>query len=185
MDRASVEKAVRVVDAAGAAVSGSFEWISDSAVRFTPASRAAEYRVQVAPDARSAKGIGLAGGAEFDIAAARGLAVAQTIPAEGAADVDPAGSITVLFNRPVVPLTSLAQQADLPQPLRFEPTLEGSGRWLNTAVYVFQPAAALKPGSTAASWPPAWPTQAARRSRLMRCSRSPSRRRPCASCARR
>ena len=147
MDRASVEKAVRVVDAVGAAVSGSFEWISDSAVRFTPASRAAEYRVQVAPDARSAKGIGLARGAEFDIAAARGLAVAQTIPSDGAADVDPAGSITVLFNRPVVPLTSLAQQADLPQPLRFEPALQGSGRWLNTAVYVFQPAAALQPGT--------------------------------------
>lgn len=147
MDRSSVEAAVSVVDSAGAVVNGSFEWVSDSVVRFTPAARAAEYRVRVAPAARSAKGVGLSRGAEFNLAADRGLTVAQTIPADGASEVDPSGPIIVQFSRPVVPLTSLAQQADLPQPLRLEPPVAGTGRWLNTAVYVFQPMAALKPGT--------------------------------------
>ena len=63
MDRGSVEKSVAVVDASGAAVNGAFEWTSDAVVRFTPAQpwgRAAQYRVQVGAESRSAKGIGLA-----------------------------------------------------------------------------------------------------------------------------
>ncbi|MCX6018202.1 MAG: Ig-like domain-containing protein [Chloroflexi bacterium] len=151
MDRGSVEKSVAVVDASGAAVNGAFEWTSDAVVRFTPAQpwgRAAQYRVQVGAESRSAKGIGLARPSAFDVIAVGRLAVAQTIPADGAGEVDPSNSITVLFNRPVVSLTSLAQQADLPQPVSFEPAIAGAGRWLNTAVYVFEPSVALKPGTT-------------------------------------
>ena len=54
----------------------------------------------------------------------------------------------MLFNRPVVPLTVVEQQTNSPQPLSFEPAIQGKGEWLNTAVYVFHPDAPLAGGTT-------------------------------------
>ncbi|HEY6041175.1 MAG TPA: Ig-like domain-containing protein, partial [Anaerolineae bacterium] len=47
--------------------------------------------------------------------------------------------IIVQFNHPVVPLTSIDAQKDLPQPLTLAPSVTGEGRWLNTSTYVFSP----------------------------------------------
>ena len=47
--------------------------------------------------------------------------------------------ITVAFNRPVVPLTGVSEQAGLPQPLVITPTLTGKGEWINTSIYRFTP----------------------------------------------
>ncbi len=44
-----------------------------------------------------------------------------------------------MFNRPVVPMTGIDAQEGLPQPLAFEPAVAGSGQWINTSVYSFQP----------------------------------------------
>ena len=76
------------------------------------------------------------------------LKVAQVFPADGSQDIDPGGVITVIFNRPVVPLTTLKQQTTLPNPLQFAPKLEGEARWLNTSVLVFQPKQPLLSGQT-------------------------------------
>jgi uncharacterized protein YfaS (alpha-2-macroglobulin family) len=76
------------------------------------------------------------------------LKVAQVFPADGSQDVDPGGVVTVIFNRPVVPLTTLKQQTTLPNPLQFVPKLEGEARWLNTSVLVFQPKQPLLSGQT-------------------------------------
>ncbi len=53
------------------------------------------------------------------------LEVSQVIPGDGVAEVQTDGAITVLFNRPVVPLVSTGQQAELPQPL----TLRSGRPW--------------------------------------------------------
>jgi len=58
----------------------------------------------------------------------------------GLAAVDSA--ITVIFDRPVVPLP-LALAAEQPQPLRLEPAVAGSGEWINSAIYSFRPSQAL------------------------------------------
>jgi len=76
------------------------------------------------------------------------LKVAQVFPADGSQDIDPGGVVTVIFNRPVVPLTTLKQQTTLPNPLQFAPKLEGEARWLNTSVLVFQPKRPLLSGQT-------------------------------------
>ncbi|MCA9974294.1 MAG: Ig-like domain-containing protein, partial [Anaerolineales bacterium] len=60
-------------------------------------------------------------------------------PSDGAAEVETDGAITVLFNRPVVPLVSSGQQADLPQPISLNPTVSGSGEWVSTSIYRFTP----------------------------------------------
>ena len=74
---------------------------------------------------------------------AAALLVTATQPSDGATDIDPASQIIVVFNRPVVPLTGIDEQAGLPEPLSIEPQVTGEGRWINTSVYAFQPAPAL------------------------------------------
>src|SRR5436309_3284856 len=79
------------------------------------------------------------GAFQFRFATAGFLEVGQVIPANGAQDVQAGAAITVLFNRPVVPLTVVEQQNNAPQPLSFTPAIQGKGEWLNTAIYVFHP----------------------------------------------
>jgi hypothetical protein len=153
MDRASVEQSVVVAagDGLSAPVAGAFDWLRDNVVAFTPAqgwNRAARYRVSLQETAKSARGLPLARPALFQVNTIGYLAVAQTIPADGASDAAADSLITVLFNRPVVPLTSLQQQASLPQPVSFEPAIEGAGEWLNTSIYVFRPSRPLAAGVT-------------------------------------
>ena len=80
---------------------------------------------------------------EITVTAAVPLSVTSTQPTDGAAEVDTDTQILVVFNRPVVPLTGIDDQANLPTPVTIEPAVEGEGRWLNTSVYSFQPATAF------------------------------------------
>ncbi len=76
------------------------------------------------------------------------LSVTQILPADGSNGVETDSTITVIFNRPVVPL-GVSEDADtLPQPLSFSPTVSGQGEWLNTSIYVFHPDPALQGGTT-------------------------------------
>ena len=153
MDRASVEQSVIVAagDSLSAPIAGAFDWLRDNVVAFKPAQgwdRAARYRISLQETAKSARGLPLARPALFQVNTIGYLAVAQTIPADGASDAAADSLITVLFNRPVVPLTSLEQQASLPRPVSFEPAIEGAGEWLNTSIYVFRPSRPLAAGVT-------------------------------------
>lgn len=65
--------------------------------------------------------------------------VTATQPSDGSTNVDPSTQILVIFNRPIVPLTSIDEQEQLPQPLAIEPATSGVGEWINTSVYSFQP----------------------------------------------
>jgi uncharacterized protein YfaS (alpha-2-macroglobulin family) len=158
MDRASVEQALSVRGNDGSAVAGALEWTSDNVAAFVPAAtwaRASRYNVELSTDAKSAKGLALARPEQFTVNTIGNLAVAQTIPSNGAQDVAADAVITVIFNRPVVSLTTLSEQTSLPQPVRFSPAISGTGQWLNTSIYVFQPSAPLEAGTTyQASVPP-------------------------------
>ena len=149
MDRTSVEQAIRV-RSNGTTVSGStFTWTRDNAVTITPPAgweTATSVEVDVADTAKSARGLKLGKVENFKVNAVGGLFVAQTLPGDKAADVSADTGITLLFNRPVVALTLLDQQAALPNPVSFSPALEGRGEWLNTSIYVFRPAQALLAG---------------------------------------
>ncbi len=65
--------------------------------------------------------------------------VTEVLPTDGATDVPVGSRITVIFNRPVVPLGVDMDPEDLPNPLTFTPEVEGVGEWLNTSIYVFSP----------------------------------------------
>ncbi|MEN9934619.1 MAG: hypothetical protein RLZZ387_1198 [Chloroflexota bacterium] len=147
MDKASVQAALSL----SPGVAGAIEWPDARTARFRPAQaldRAALYDVVLGQGARGVDGAGLNGAYQFRFATAGYLEVGQTIPADGAPDVQASSTITVLFSRPVVPLVAVEQQAGLPQPVTFDPPIQGTGAWLNTAIYTFTPSAPLAGGTT-------------------------------------
>jgi len=106
------------------------------------------YRFLIDADATGANGTALGSPVELTVVAATPLAVASTQPSDGAVDIAVDSQIVVVFNKPVVALVGVDDQEALPQPLTIEPTLEGEGTWLNTSIYVFQPALGLAGGTS-------------------------------------
>ena len=148
MDRASVESAFAIEP--GASVDGTFDWPDDQTVRFIPDDgfeRGQRYRVRVTEAARSQDGQPLARPFELRFSTAGFLEVTNVQPAPGAGEVDPATSVTVMFNRPVVALEALGSAAGQPDPLTFVPPVQGEGEWLNTATYRFTPAEGFEPAT--------------------------------------
>lgn len=143
MDQASVEAAFVLAQTGnGRAIKGEFQWPRPDAFQFTPKSSLQakqRYQVQIDAQAASANGQKLIEPVQFDIQTTGPLAVNQTIPEDGVNGVQTDAAVTVLFNQPVVPLVSGAQQADLPQPLTFEPPVAGTGEWTSTSIYRFVP----------------------------------------------
>ncbi len=143
MNQRSVENAFIITPAEGGQrVNGSFSWPRPDTVVFTPQTdyqRRQLYRVAIDETAASLNGFTLDVPIELLLQTVGALEVSQIIPSDGSADVQTDGAITVLFNRPVVPLVSSGQQADLPQPLRIEPAVSGRGEWTSTSIYRFVP----------------------------------------------
>ncbi len=145
MDPKSLEGQVRIEPA----VAG--QWVVENRrLVFQPAARlqpATTYRVVVGKGVKSSAGLALADEVVLRFQTVGNLRVSQTQPADGAAEVERDIAITVVFNRPVVPLTDLKRGQGLPQPLRLDPPVAGAGEWLNTSIYIFRPAEGLA-GST-------------------------------------
>ncbi|MCB9007807.1 MAG: Ig-like domain-containing protein [Ardenticatenaceae bacterium] len=143
MNQQAVENAFAITPAGGdEKVSGNFSWPRPDTVIFTPQSdyqRRQTYRVQIDETAESANGLTLELPVELLLQTVGALEVSQVIPADGSIDVQTDGAITVLFNRPVVPLVSSGQQTNLPQPLNFDPPVSGQGEWTSTSIYRFVP----------------------------------------------
>lgn len=148
MDAESVEAAFSIEPA----VQGAFEWDSPRMMQFKPAGegfkRAAQYTITIKEGARSAQDMALESPVQFHFTTVGFLEVAAVQPAHGTTEVATDATVTVLFNRPVVPLTAIEDQGNLPQPLTFVPPVRGKGEWLNTSIYVFTPGEGFEPATT-------------------------------------
>jgi uncharacterized protein YfaS (alpha-2-macroglobulin family) len=149
MDRSSVESAFQV----SPAVTGNLEWASDRTVRFKPArdlKRDQEYAVTLGAEARAADGERLEDAYRFRFRTVGYLEVSQAVPAPDSRDVEAESTITVMFNRPVVPLMAVSDPAyeGLPQPVILDPPVAGQGEWINTSIYAFTPDGAMAGGTT-------------------------------------
>ena len=136
MDQASVEAAFSVTPE----VSGDLSWPEPAVALFTPAEtldQGQAYSVRIADSAAALNGQTLPEPVEFTVQTTGPLAVSQTSPEDGAGSVGTDAAITVVFNKPVVPLVASGEQADLPQPLTFDPPVEGTGEWTSTSIYRF------------------------------------------------
>jgi len=150
-DRAMNQSAVESAFAIQPAIAGEFQWSDKRTLVFKPSqplAREAAYDVILNQSARAADGAPLRSAYQFRFATSGYLQVGQVMPAPDSTDVETNARITVIFNRPVVPLTSLDQQAGFPQPLTLDPPASGKGQWLNTSIYVFQPDGLLAGGTT-------------------------------------
>ncbi len=146
MDRASVERALLI----DPPVAGALRWTDDQTLIFAPAAplpRGTAYLVQLDATARSAAGVPLEERFRLNFQVAPNLSVSQVIPAPNAESIATNATITVIFDRPVVPLTVTGAQADLPQPLSLTPSVEGTGEWIGTAIYQFTPKSGLAGGT--------------------------------------
>lgn len=146
MDHASVEAAFQLQPS----VAGQLAWPDARTVVFQPAQqlpRAAQFAVALGPGAQAQDGAKIADPLRFQFATSGFLEVGQVVPADAAQDVATGSTITVMFSRPVVALTTVEQQTNLPQPLSFTPALAGSGAWLNSAIYLFTPSQPLQGGT--------------------------------------
>ncbi|GAB4279950.1 MAG: hypothetical protein Kow0080_32500 [Candidatus Promineifilaceae bacterium] len=152
MNQQSVETAFSAEQASsGRAVSGEFSWPRPDTLIFTPRTTLARqqtYNIRINNNAKSSNGIPLKEPVSLTLQTVGNLEVSQVIPAPGTTDVQPDTAVTVLFNRPVVPLVTTAQQADLPHPLTFNPPISGQGEWISTSIYRFTPEEPLAGGTS-------------------------------------
>ena len=108
-----------------------------------PLDRGATYEIMLADTAKSAVGLPLNRPVSFRVQTTGYLEVATVQPADGAQEVSSDVMIMAVFNRPVVPLVSIEDQKNLPQPLTIQPPVEGEGAWINTSIYAFRPSEPL------------------------------------------
>ena len=148
MDPESVQAAFTIEPA----ISGDFEWPTSRVMQFKPAAekfeRATRYSVALKKNARSAAGLTLETPVQFHFTTVGFLEVTGVQPAEDTIEVATDATVTVLFNRPVVPLAGIEDQGNLPQPLTFVPSVRGKGEWLNTSIYLFTPDERFEPATT-------------------------------------
>jgi hypothetical protein len=123
-------------------------WKDPRTLTLTPEKieRGARYLLRISTEAKSSAGVKFTTPYTLTFDGAGALTVQQTIPAANI-QVEAANAITVVFNRPVVPLVDSESQAGLPQPLKLSPEVKGKGEWVNTSVYVFKPDVALIGGT--------------------------------------
>jgi uncharacterized protein YfaS (alpha-2-macroglobulin family) len=146
MNRDSVEAAFEIQPA----VEGEFTWLDDRTLAFDPLAeleRGASYVIAVDAKAENVEGKGLEEPASFTFSTVGFLEVSQVMPSADSNELDPDTVVTVVFNRPVVPLAAISQQGELPQPLTLVPPVQGRGEWLNTSIYLFMPTDGLLPGT--------------------------------------
>jgi alpha-2-macroglobulin len=151
MNTASVEKAWMLTSSDGDDVNGSFSWLDDKTeVSFTPTNEfenGLQYELSITEEALSVEKVALEGGFEHIFYTQIPVQISQVFPEPDSVEVDSYTQITTIFNQPVVSLKIVEEQNTLVQPLEFDPPVSGSGEWVNTSVYVFQPDAPLKGAS--------------------------------------
>jgi hypothetical protein len=128
MDRDSVERSFAIEP--GASVDGTFDWVDDQTIHFAFADgfeRGQRYKVRIIESAKSEAGLQMERPFELRFSTVGFLEVTNVQPADEATEVLPDTIVTVLFNRPVVPLNAIEDSASLPDPLTFVPPAQAGG----------------------------------------------------------
>jgi alpha-2-macroglobulin len=144
MNRDSVEKSIQV----SIGNQGIVQWIDDQTLTIAPASPLpadTSFTIDFEPSAQSSSGIAMLAPAEFTYHTGPALRVTQFLPADNSQDITPGAAVSVSFNQPVVPLST--DNGTNPEALQIEPSVPGTGKWLNTSTYIFTPNPPL-PGGT-------------------------------------
>jgi alpha-2-macroglobulin len=151
MEQNATSAAFSLQSPVGVAVPGEVTWPAADTLVFTPAeplTPEVEYQASLSTAAVSTKSLALNDLFSLNISVASDLIITQVFPADGTLEVENNAVITVIFNRPVVALMTVEDQANLPHPVQFSPEIAGQGEWLNTSVYVYHPSEPLQSATT-------------------------------------
>jgi len=146
MDRASVEASFNVSPAAP----GKFRWQNDSSLTYIPdkpLDRETAYIFTIDSSARSSEGNHLRDTFSLKLHTTGYLTVTQFFPQEEGVSVELQPTITIVFNRPVVPLGTAEQMQSMAAPFQSNPPIVGKGEWLTTSIYTFKPTTNLQSGT--------------------------------------
>ncbi len=113
-----------------------------TAVTFTPSeplTDGASYTVTIADSIRGADGAQLIEPLTVTFDVSSSLRVTTTLPTADSTDAAADSILTIIFDRPVVPLGIPGTSDELPSPVTVSPSIDGQGEWLNTSVYTFKP----------------------------------------------
>ena len=123
-----------------------------ASLTFTPEvelPRATAYQLVVSPAALTGiDGAVLGETYSLDLNTTGFLTVSDVLPADEATEIAPDSTITIIFNRPVVPLVIAEDTSTLPSPITITPKVDGQGEWINTSIYMFKPDIALAGGTS-------------------------------------
>jgi alpha-2-macroglobulin len=143
MDRGSVEAALHFEPR----ISGRFDWSDAQTVTFSPDQDLApgsRQKLTLDTSAQAANKQHLLRSVELNFQVAEPLGVVQTLPTDGALDVDPESIVFVAFNQPVVPM---GETSGTEPGFTLNPDVPGKGEWLNTSTYVFTPEPSMNGGT--------------------------------------
>lgn len=147
MNTEVVEGVLIVTDDKGKQISGDVTWEENDTLAFVPQDtlkKNSVYEVHVTDKAVSAKGVALSDPVSYLYDTPGELIISQVFPTDGSIDIANNAVITVIFNRPVVPLVIYEEQSDLPSPVEISPSISGQGEWINSSVFAFRPNEPLK-----------------------------------------
>ena len=130
-------------------IEGSFSWESNQKLIFTPKtklSRGQTYIVRIQGFALSSFFIPLLGERTVKFQTIGDPRVILSSPkAEALEDFAP---VTVVFDRPMIPLTTATNSAEKKPAFLLSPNVEGEGRWLGTSAYQFRPSERFRKATT-------------------------------------
>ena len=151
MDQNTTSAALSIQNNLGEMIEGNISWPDQLTLRFSPKqplSPGLIYGASLSSSAKNIEGVNLSDSFQFEIRVAGELMVSQVFPADGTQDVEANSVITVVFNRPVVPLKIKGESENLPNPISTIPIIKGKGEWLNSSVYIFHPLEPLRSSTT-------------------------------------
>ena len=149
MDTSRTGAVFQVDSEAGKNIKGKVSWPDERTLEFKPSDpleTGSLYSASLGDEAASAQGVAMVEPYRFQFLTAGDLEVTQVFPSDGAKGVTSSAVITVIFNRPVVPLGIAEEEANLSNPLSLSPQVAGKGEWVSTSVYAFRPETTLKGG---------------------------------------
>ena len=123
MDQASVAIALEIEPP----IQAELNWTDEATLCIQPSESllvATLYTITIGTEAKSAIGLAIPEAIRQEFTTVGYLEVTQVIPEPGSMEVNPSAPITLVFNRPVVPLQV---GGDLPHPLTFTPPRSGRG----------------------------------------------------------
>ena len=142
MNKSSVESALSGLP------NGTFTWLDEATLTFTPAQPYepnTKLNIDIANSIQSASGFGISEPIKISFTVADHLRITNQLPKENTTDVDVDAAIVASFNQPVVPLG--ADPVSLPSAFTILPDVQGRGEWVNTSTYIYYPEPAMLGGT--------------------------------------